>query len=80
MTNLLINPEFISDTNDFKFVKVPSMYEGFIDVYYRNERIAIINGVSSPLQWTLKTYSRIPNKVMDKLEKMAKRLIKKSSK
>ncbi len=80
MTNLLINPEFISDNNDFKFVKVPSMYEGFFDVMYKGQRIAILNGMSAPLQWTAKNGSNIPNSIIEKLEKMATRLIKKSSK
>lgn len=80
MKNLTINTEFISDNNTFKFKHVPTMYPGFMDVYYKNERIAILNGLSSPLQWTAKNGSNIPVKVIDQLENMVKRLIKKSSK
>ena len=50
------------------FISVPSMYEGFTDVYYNGQRVAIINGLSSPLQWTAKNGSNIPNNVIDELE------------
>jgi hypothetical protein len=80
MKNLMINPEFISDNNTFSFKKVPSMYDGFYDVMYKGQRIAILNGLSSPLQWTAKNGSNIPVKVIDQLEKMVIRLIKKSNK
>ena len=76
----MINPEFISDNNTFSFKKVPSMYDGFYDVMYKGQRIAILNGLSSPLQWTAKNGSNIPVKVIDQLEKMVIRLIKKSNK
>ena len=78
MNTLLINPEFISDNNTFKFVQVPSMYLGFYDVMYKGQRIAILNGLSSPLQWTAKNGSNIPTKVIDQLEKMVVKLITKS--
>lgn len=80
MKNLAINPEFISDNNTFQFKNVPSMYDGFIDVYYKGQRIAIINGLSSPLQWTAKNGSNIPVKVIDQLEKMVQKLIIKTHK
>lgn len=80
MKNLAINPKFISDNNTFKFKNVPSIYDGFIDVFYKGQRIAIINGMSSPLQWTAKNGSNIPVKVIDQLEKMVIRLIKKTAK
>ena len=80
MKNLLINPELISDNNTFKFRSVPTMYYGFTDVYYKGKRIAIINGVSAPLQWTAKNGSNIPVKVIDQLEKMVVRLIKNTNK
>ncbi len=78
MTNLPINPEFISDNNTFTFRNVESMYNGFIDVFYKGQRIAILNGLSSPLQWTAKNGSNIPVKVIDQLENMVIKLIKKS--
>lgn len=78
MNTLLINTEFISDNNTFKFVEVPSMYKGFYDVMYKGRRIAILNGLSAPLQWTAKNVSSIPTKVIDQLEKMVVKLITKS--
>lgn len=70
----------VSDNNTFQFKKVPSMYDGFLDVMYKGQRIAILNGLTSPLQWTAKNESNIPNDVIEKLEKMVSNLIKKSSK
>jgi len=80
MRNLAINPELVSDNNTFEFKKVDSMYNGFFDVYYKGQRIAILNGKSAPLQWTVKNGSNIPVKIIDKLEKMASRLIMKTYK
>ena len=80
MKSLAINPSLVSDNNTFKFVQVPSMYNGFFDVMYKGQRIAIINGVSSPLQWTVKNGSNIPVNVIEKLEKMVVKLIEKSNK
>ena len=80
MTNLAINPEFISDNNTFTFKSVPTMHYGFYDVFYKGQRIAILNGVSAPLQWTAKNGSNIPVKVIDQLERMVIRLIQKSNK
>ena len=80
MKNLAINPTLLSDTNTFSFKSVPSMYYGFFDVMYKGQRIAILNGLSAPLQWTAKNGSNIPVKVIDQLEKMAIRLIKKTNK
>lgn len=62
----LVNTSNFSDTNELKFKPFLNQY----DVYYKNQRIAIINGVSSPLQWTAKNGSNIPNKIIDKIEKM----------
>jgi hypothetical protein len=80
MKNLAINPKLISDNNTFKFVNVPSMYNGFFDVFYKGQRIAILNGLSSPLQWTAKNGSNIPVKVIDQLEKMVVKMIIKTNK
>ncbi len=80
MKNLAINPELISDNNTFSFKKVSSMYEGFYDVMYKGKRIAILNGVSSPLQWTAQNGSNIPVKVIDQLEKMVIKMIIKTNK
>ncbi len=78
MRNLAINPVLVSDNNTFNFKKVPTMYEGFYDVFYKGQRIAILNGLSAPLQWTAPNGSNIPVKVIDQLEKMVVRLITKS--
>jgi hypothetical protein len=80
MKNLSINPEFVSDNNTFKFIRVPSMYAGFFDVMYKGQRIAILNGLSAPLQWTAKNGSNIPVKVIDQLEKMVVKMIIKTNK
>ena len=79
MTKLAINPELLSDNNTFKFQPVASMYYGFTDVFYKGQRIAILNGLSAPLQWTAKNGSNIPVKVIEQLEKMVIRLISKSN-
>ena len=80
MKNLVINPELLSDNNTFCFQRVPSMYYGFTDVIYKGNRIAILNGLSAPLQWTAKNGSNIPAKVVNQLEKMVIKLIEKSNK
>lgn len=80
MKNLAINSELVSDNNTFTFKSVPTMYNGFFDVFYKGQRIAILNGLSSPLQWTAKNGSNIPVKVVDQLERMVVRLIERSNK
>lgn len=80
MKNLAINPELVSDNNTFTFKSAPSMYNGFFDVYYKGQRIAILNGLSAPLQWTAKNGSNIPYEVIDQLEAMVLRLIEKTHK
>ena len=87
MRNLAILPELLSDTNTFKFRKTveaeminyPQM-NFLIDVIYKGQRIAILNGLSSPLQWTAKNGSNIPVIIIEKLEKMVVRLITKTYK
>lgn len=80
MRNLAINPELVSDNNTFTFKNVPTMYNGFFDVYYKGQRIAILNGLSAPLQWTAENGSNIPVKVIEQLEKMVTRMILKTNK
>jgi hypothetical protein len=53
------------------------MYEGFTDVFYKGHRIAILNGLSAPLQWTAKNGSNIPNDVIDQLETLVSKIIAK---
>jgi len=80
MKNLPINKITITDTNTFRFKEVPTMYKGFYDVIYKGNRIAILNGLSAPLQWTGKNNFQVPIKVIIQLEKMVIRMIKKSNK
>lgn len=62
----LVNTSNFSDTNELKF----KPFLNQLDIYYKNQRIAIINGVSAPLQWTAKNGSNIPVKIIEKIEKM----------
>jgi hypothetical protein len=78
MRQLSIKKELLKNTNEFTFKNVPTMYDGFTDVYYNGQRIAILNGLSSPLQWTAKNGSNIPNNIIDNLENLTKELILKS--
>jgi hypothetical protein len=71
--NTQVNTTNFSDTNEIKFKKVQTMPNGFTDVYYKNQRIAIINGLSAPLQWTAKNGSNIPNRIIDKIENLVKK-------
>lgn len=79
MKNLWINPELIKDNGTFIFKDVPSMYHGFTDVFYNGERIAILNGLSSPLQWTAKNGSDLPLEVIIQLEELVLDLMRKST-
>jgi hypothetical protein len=80
MKNLAINPQLVSDNNTFTFKSVPTMHNGFFDVFYKGQRIAILNGMSAPLQWTAKNGSNIPVNVIEKLEKMVVRMISQTAK
>jgi hypothetical protein len=71
--NTAVNTSNFSDTYEVKFAKVPTMPNGFMDVYYKGQRIAIINGLSAPLQWTAKNGSNIPVRIIEKIEKLVKR-------
>jgi hypothetical protein len=75
----LVNTKKLSDTNELKFkVFATPISINWIDVYYKGERIAIINGFSSALQWTAKNGSNIPLTLINKLENYCKKnLIKK---
>lgn len=66
----LVNTTNFSDTNEIKFVKVPTMPNDFMDVMYKGQRIAIINGLTSPLQWTAKNGSNIPTKIIERIENL----------
>jgi len=82
MRNLAINPILLSDNNTFKFKRTSQVemnnwpeFMAQIDVFYKGQRIAILNGLSAPLQWTAKNGSNIPIKVVDQLEKMVSKMI-----
>jgi hypothetical protein len=79
MTTKAINPELVSDTNDFSFKMFKSEIVDQIDVFHKGQRIAILNGISAPLQWTAKNGS-VKLVIVEKLEKMVLRLIKKTNK
>jgi len=72
----MVNTSNFSDTNEIKFRKVATMPNDFTDVYYKGQRIAIINGLSAPLQWTAKNGSNIPLNIIEKIEKLVKKNIK----
>ena len=69
---VIVNPKALINTNELTFVNVPSMYDGFTDVYYKEQRIAIINGLSAPLQWVAKNGSNIPNNIIDEIENLVR--------
>jgi len=48
------------------------MYDGFTDVMYQGNRIAILNGLSAPLQWTAKNGSNVPVNIIVKIEEAVK--------
>jgi hypothetical protein len=70
----LVNVNKLSDTNDIKYkqFKTP-MATDWVDVYYKGQRIAIINGLVSPLQWTAKNGSNIPARIIRVLENYCRR-------
>jgi hypothetical protein len=81
MRNLAVRPELLVN-GTFEFVKTVQVetpnhpeWQAMVDVYYNGQRIAIINGLSSPLQWTAKNGSNIPYEVIDELESLVVRLI-----
>lgn len=63
-----VNVSNFSDSNDLKFKKNP-LSNFTLDVIYKGQRIAIVNGLSAPLQWTAKNGSDIPLKIIEKLER-----------
>lgn len=72
----MVNVSNLSDTNELKFKKFNTpVSKDWIDVYYKGQRIAIINGTSAPLQWTAKNGSNIPVKIINKLEKFCSKNI-----
>lgn len=80
MKNLAINPALLVSNETFTFQNVPSMYDGFTDVIFNGERIAIINGRTAPLQWTAKNGSNIPVQIIEQLENTVKQLLDETNK
>ena len=68
-TPIRVNVLALSDTNELNFKKVATI-ANMIDVMYKGNRIAIINGFTSPLQWAAPNGSNIPNKIIDKVENL----------
>lgn len=73
-----VNTANISDNNTFKFRSVPTMPAGFLDVMYKGQRIAIINGLSAPLEWVGANGINVPVKVINQLESIVKRNLNKN--
>jgi FtsP/CotA-like multicopper oxidase with cupredoxin domain len=68
-TKALVNTQNLSDTNELKFRMFSTpLATDWVDVYYKGQRIAIINGLSSAIQWTAKNGSNIPVRLINKLE------------
>lgn len=66
----LVNISKLSDTNEIKYKLFNTpLATDWVDVYYKGQRIAIINGLVSPLQWTAENGSNIPLRIVEKLEK-----------
>jgi len=72
MRNLPINQTLLVSDELIQYVNVPSMYDGFTDVMYQGNRIAILNGLSAPLQWTAKNGSNVPVNIIVKIEEAVK--------
>ena len=71
---------YLSDTNDFRFKPFKSSLVDQTDVYHKNKRVAIIEGLGGQLlKWT-STSDDISIKNIVKLEKMVSRLFKKAIK
>jgi hypothetical protein len=84
MRNLAIKPELLVN-GTFTFEKTVQVetpnhteWQAMVDVYFEGQRIAIINGLSAPLQWTAKNGSNIAISVIEELEAMVVRLIQES--
>jgi len=71
---------FLSDNNTFKFKPFKSALVNQVDVYYKNKRIAIIEGITGALlKWTSTSEDISINNIV-KLEKMVAKAFKKATK
>ena len=81
MTNqeITIRP-FLSDNNTFKFKPFKSALVNQVDVYHKNKRVAIIEGITGALlKWTCSS-DDITIKNIDKLENMVNKAFAKATK
>jgi len=81
MTNqeISIKP-LLSDNNTFRFKTFKSSFVNQVDVYHKNKRVAIIEGITGALlKWTC-TSDDITIKNIDKLENMVKKAFVKATK
>ena len=81
MTNqeITIRP-FLSDNNTFKFKPFKSALVNQVDVYHKNKRVAIIEGITGALlKWTCNS-DDITIKNVDKLENMVNKAFAKATK
>ena len=70
----------LSDNNTFKFKPFKSSFVNQVDVYHKNKRIAIIEGVSGALlKWTCSS-NDITIKNGDKLENIVRKAFIKATK
>jgi len=68
-TKALVNIKKLSNTKDVQFKNfTTTLSVNWVDVYFKGQRIAIINGLLSPLQWTAENGSNIPLSIIDKIE------------
>ena len=79
ISEITIKP-FLSDTNTFRFKRFTSPLVDQIDVYHKNKRVAILEGIEGQLlKWTCDS-DDISIKNIVKLENMIDRAFKKAVK
>jgi hypothetical protein len=71
---------FLSDNNTFKFKPFKSALVNQLDVYYKNKRVAIIEGIDGALLRWICGSDDITIKNIDKLEKMVDKAFAKATK
>ena len=73
-----IDPKLLSDNNSFKFKSFKSQFVDQIDVYHKNIRVAIINGIDgAALRWIVNS-DKIDLKYVNQLENLVERLVRKT--
>ena len=75
-----INTSLLTDNNTFKFKSFKAGRVDQVDVYYKGNRVAILNHLDgSALKWVCNS-EKISLKAVDQLEKMVKRLVRQTIK